>query len=261
MKIRWMSAWAVGFAAASVWAFCPTDCPHAKKAAEAATASASSEKGGCGHKEIATATAGASAKKSGCCKEKGKGMVESVLASMPSIQYQVGEEVVACPNAAKAMASKNGAGALKYRVGDESFDNEPAATVRLASALEQRLGDLQSMQFSVAGETCYCPMRAKELSQKANTTIAYRVGGFDFTDREKAEKAMKLASEAVTQVQTVCKLGERTVECAKVDANPTEKVVYVVGENQVDSKDAATVLALQAKIRKVVETAAAVMSA
>lgn len=260
-----MGALFVGFVAAGAWAFCPDENAHGRKAVTTAS-STGEHKGGCGHKNTAVAGEATGApcahasKSSGCCKSKNKSAVEAVLASMPTMKYQVGEEVTCCPNAAKAMASASEGSpkAVKYRVGEEAFETEQAATVKLAAVLQKHLDEMQAMQFSVAGETCYCPMRAKELASSKNTTMAYRVGGFDFAEREKAEKAMKLAAEAANSVQLVCKTGDKNVECnSAADA----KLTYVVGESETDSKEAAQLLALQAKIRKVVETAASVFTA
>lgn len=291
----------IGFAAylsSSAGAFCPEKCSHGAKTAQLASAPAGEpapaaatgeKKPDCHHESGAPAGANkecckkkgaqtasaegsapcAHAAKSGGCGSKttapAASSVEAALASMPSMKYRVGESDMCCPNAAKAMAaSGEKPQPIKYVVGQEVFDNEPAAKVKLVAALESHLQDLQSMQFAVNGECLRCPMSAKELAAKTQSKMNYRVAGFDFAEQEKAEKAVALATEAAQKVQMVCKVDGKQVECNSAPAAGSPeaaKVTIVVEDQEVNSMETAKMLALQAKIRRAVEAAATVQKA
>lgn len=252
-------------------------CQHAAPAA----AEEAAKSGGCQHGGAATADGAA---KSGCCqKNKGAAVagaegskpcahvkksggcgsanpVDAVLASMPAMKYRVGTEETNCPNAAKAMAETTKGAAVQYVVGDEVFTEEKPATVKLASMIEKQIDDLKSVQFSVNGECMRCPMQAKEMAEKAKTQVAYKVGGFEFADREKAERASKAAAEAVTSVQLACKVDGQPQDCMKVSGGAA-KISFVVGSDETESREQADLMVLQARARAVVEAVSAVFSA
>lgn len=263
-----LSALSMAFLVTSAVAFCPEE--HGTQGTAVAAKSEGEKKGGCAHaaggecckKKAMLAAGTGTSEGSGGCPHAQKALareakVEAVLASLPSVKYRVGDTDTCCSKAANAMLTSAGPDAkMKYVVGDEAFDTEAAANVKLASLLEKQLADMQSMQFSAGGDCGRCPMHAKEVAAKTNSKIAYRVGGVDFPEQEKAEKALKLVSEAASAVSVICKADGKAVDC-KDGAN----VTYVVGEDETNSKDVATLMTLQAKIRKTVETAVATLEA
>lgn len=211
---------------------------------KAQLASASAGEGGCSH-----------AKKALTREEK----VEAVLASLPAVKYRVGDSDTCCSKAASAMLASAGANAkMKYVVGEEVFETEAAAQAKLASLLEKQLADMQTMQFAAGGECGRCPMHAREVAKKTNSQIAYRVGGIDFTEKEKAEKALKLVNEVASSVKMSCKVDGKLVDCpSSCSASDKAQIVYVVGEEETPCRETAVLKTLQAKIRKAVEAAAA----
>lgn len=252
-------------------------CQHAAPAA----AEGAAKSGGCQHGGSAT-TDGAA--KSGCC-QKNKGAtvaggeatkpcshakksggcgsanpVDAILASMPAMKYRIGAEETNCPNAAKAMAEAAKGATVQYVVGEEVFAEQKPATVKLASMIEKQIDDLRSVQFSVNGECVRCPMQAKEMAEKGKTHVAYKVGGFEFADREKAERAAKAAAEALNGVQLACKIDGQPQDCGKVNGQAA-KISYVVGADETDSKEQAELMVLQARARAVIEAALAIFSA
>ncbi len=256
----------------------------AKKAKNAKTASA--KKGGCGagcscdkgakltagkdkapcHKS-AELTAGkgkspchkgAQLTKDGGCPIQKK--VDAILTSMPTMKYRVGDKTMGCSKSAAAMAEKANT-SVEYVVGDETMGSETEATVTLTKLLEEQLGNMQTMQYVVGDHCGQCPMTAKSLAKKSGTKMAYRVGGFDFEKKEDAQKVVKLVSEAIAEVQMSYKVDGKSFNCSKSAGAKCKKtgakMTYVIGDDETCCKITATLKHAEAKIRKVVETAAA----
>jgi len=279
-----ISACAVGCFVASAAALCPDpNCPSAGK--KAATASAGEATTTAGHpcdpancackKAIA-----AGQKPSGCnkpCGAKAHGTgtaasdsgdaarpvsqkVEAVLASLPSMKYLVGSEKTGCSYSAAAMAEKTGQ-PVKYLVGEEVVDDQAEATIKLTALLEKEAAALRAMQFSAGGVSTHHPLEAKSIAEKNNTTVAYRVGGLDFAEQAKAEKAIQLVSEAVASVKMSYKVEGQSFCCSQMAGAKAKEsgkpIIYVVGTDETTDETAAQLLFAQTKIRVIVETAAA----
>ena len=185
--------------------------------------------------------------------------VKAVLASLPSMKYRVGDETTCCSHAAAAMAKTAGK-PIQYVVGENTFDNEGDAMVKLTSLLEAEVDSLKTMQFATAGKCYRCPMTAKDMAKKSNDKVVYRVGGVDFDDKEKAEKVVMLASEKLSAVSMKYKVGEKSFCCDKMAGlevkQSGKKLLFVVDGEETDCPTAAKVNLARAQIRKIVETAA-----
>lgn len=197
----------------------------------------------------------------GHCKVTDK--VNAVLASMPSIEYKVGDETVTCPYAADALAKKQNK-PIQYVVGDQAFKSEGEANAQLASLIEQKVNEMKTVQFA-AGDKCYrCPVTAKEEAQKAHAKMMYRVAGVDFANKELAEKAAQLASERLGEVKMSYKVGDHTFECDKTagaQAKETHtKMLYVIGDKETDCPQEAKMLMAKAKLAAIVAAATAVIA-
>ncbi|MEK6676896.1 MAG: hypothetical protein AABZ47_14745 [Planctomycetota bacterium] len=238
--------------------FCPE---HDQK-----TDSASAKSGGgspCqGHGTAATASdkPGCGAKK--CCKDRGQTVTasaEAVLASLPGMKYQIGSETTNCPNAAEAMAIKTSA-PIKYIVADKTFEGKGEATVALAAVLETELQKLTTVQMLVDGESIGCPHAAKEAAKNPAAKVAYRVGGFNFTDKAKADEAATLASAKAAEVKMTYKVGDASFCCDKMAGAKVKesggKMTYVVNGEETCCNDTAKLLLAQAKILAIVQIAA-----
>jgi hypothetical protein len=210
---------------------------------------ASSGSGGCG--KPCHASAGGAATENAA--------VQAVLASLPSIKYRVGENVGCCANGASVMAKTEGK-PVEYMVGDDVFATEAEAKVKLAALYEKEIENMTALQFSVGGEYSRCPMTAKSMAEKSKATIAYKVGGVEFADKEKAEATVKLVADAAAAVKMSYKVEGKSFCCDKmagVAAKDSGKpIVFVVGAEEAPDEATAKLLYAQAKIRAIVEAAA-----
>jgi uncharacterized protein YfcZ (UPF0381/DUF406 family) len=150
---------------------------------------------------------------------------------------------------------------VQFVIGEETFSDQATAMAKLADLLEREAEKLASMQFAAGGECVRCPMHAQEIAKKNNSTMMYRVGGFDFAEQAKAEQALRALKEKAAQVRMECKVGAEMKECNNVsDKNPAE-VTYVVAGEETPCKITARLMMIQEKIRTMVETAAAIQAA
>ena len=99
--------------------------------------------------------------------------------------------------------AKDSGKSMQYVIGEETFDCKNKASAKLVSLYEKEISNLQSMQFAVGKDCFRCPMTAKGKAKSAGSKIAYRVGGFDFAEKNKAEKALKLIAEAVADIMPI----------------------------------------------------------
>ncbi|MCH7839842.1 MAG: hypothetical protein IID38_06370 [Planctomycetes bacterium] len=237
------------------------DCPFAAKAAAKAECS--------GKAQLTSAKAEGS-----CCKDcpfSGKAaaggectcpikkQIDAVLASLPSMQYKVGDEVTGCSKSAGKMAKANG-GKMQYVVSEQVFTDEGEAVVKLASLLESEIASLTTIQYAVGGECVQCPLRAKDLAKKSDSKIAYRVAGIDFDSREKAQKAVEAVKAALTSVKMTYKVGDQSFCCDKMAGakakETSSKLVYVVGDEETGCSQSAKLKLAKHKIRTIVAAAA-----
>jgi hypothetical protein len=192
--------------------------------------------------------------------------VQGVMASLPKLQYKVGDQVMCCSKTAAMIAEKESK-PVKYVVGEETFENEGDAEVKLAAVLEAKLAELQGLQYSVAGQHVGCPMTAKSIAKEKKAEIAYEVAGVEFKEQEKADKAISLVSDAVAGVKLSYKVDGRSFCCDKMAGMKVMKVketgkpmLYVVGEQETPCDKHAKLLLAQAKITAAVTAAALLAS-
>lgn len=223
---------------------------------------------GCQHAKSAHAVADQSETKNTPCGSHGAHAVSAhassddrvtaVLASMPAIRYQVGDATTSCPKHAKALAGTGGS--IQYLVGDDAFSTEDDAVSKLAELTEAEVNKMMAVHFVVADESFECPMSAKKAAAAKETKIVYRVAGFDFNEREAADKVAELAKAAVSNVQMRYKVGGDSFCCdrmAGVKAKETGKAMeYEVAGNSTPCAVTAKRLMAEAKLRAAVETAA-----
>jgi hypothetical protein len=185
---------------------------------------------------------------------------DAVLSSMPSITYQIGEEKTGCWKTA-AKAKEHGK-VVKYWVGDDSFDTEGEAKMRLVSLLEAEMEHMQTVQYSVDGKTVGCPKSASHMAHQCGSKVAYRVAGFDFDSQEKAEKAVKLVKAAADDVKMSYKVGDKSFCCDKMAGSESskngQKMHYVVGDEETSCVKSAKLMLTEAKAQAMVEAAASV---
>jgi hypothetical protein len=237
-------------------------CAGAKEATSGCTKGAqltgdTSGKPGCAGAKEAQAGCAKGAQLAGdkCC---AKSKAHAVLASLPAMKYRVGEETTCCGKTAEKMASDSGKPML-YVVGEETFEKRPDAIVKLTAVVEQKVSEMQTIQFSVSGQCYQCPMHAQAAAQSASAKVMYRVGGVDFESKEHAEKALKLVKEAVGNLHATYKVNGTSYHCDKMAGQAAstagEKMVIVVGDKETCCNVEAAMFLAEAKMRTVVETA------
>jgi len=220
---------------------------------------------GCGHKHAATGdTSLVSDKPAGCGRlaatlagAVASERVNAVLTSLPAMRYRVGTEETGCPKSAEELAARGGMN-IVYVVGEKSFEGKGEATVALASSLEAEIESLQVVQTVVDGKAISCPHAAKEMAKNDSTTVTYRVGGVEFSDKVKAEFAAKLAANAAATVKLSYKVGDASFCCDKMAGAKSKEigkpVLFVVANEETCCKDVARLLLAQARIRAIVES-------
>ena len=221
---------------------------------------------GCGQKS-ATLTSGKDV--CGGCPHAGKSAamghgphakrVQAVLASMPHMEYRVGDETMYCPKSARTAAEKTG-GPMQYVVGDRTFTDKGEAIDWLTALLEMEVNYLQTVQYAAGGDCFDCPSTAREVAQETNTQVTYRACGFDFTEKEKAEHAVRLVRDKLADVKTTYKVGDQSFCCDKMAGNAARKtgqpLHYVVGDEEITCPKTAKLKTLQNKIQTIVHTGA-----
>jgi len=239
----------LGLSVSHVSVLCAGDEGCAGKKAEVA----SSGTGGCG--KPCHAGAGDAA--------TGNAAVKAVLASLPSVKYRVGENVGCCANGASVMSKTEGK-PIEYMVGDDVFATEAEAKVKLVALYEKEIENMSALQFSVGGESTRCPMTAKSMAEKSKASIAFKVGGVEFADKEKAEAAVKLVADAGAAVKMSYKVEGKSFCCDKMAGmaakDSGKPIVFVVGEEDAADEATAKLLYARAKIRAIVEAAASAKS-
>jgi hypothetical protein len=136
--------------------------------------------------------------------------------------------------------------------------------VALAGLLEKEFENLAAVRYSVGGKTSSCPHEAQEIAKSSNSTVGYQVAGIEYADKEKAEKAAKLAADAAATVKLSYKVGDDKFCCDKMagaKAKETGKTItFVVGTEETCCEQTAKLLLAQAKIKAAVEAAASALS-
>lgn len=91
------------------------------------------------------------------------------------IQYAVNGECVACPTAAKEMASSCESKTMQYKVGPATFDCAEKAIA--ASVMAYNAAQKVNMTYAVGDEMTTCTVGAKDMAKKANCSVEYVVNG------------------------------------------------------------------------------------
>lgn len=204
----------------SAWA---QQCPAAQATAQ------STDKASCNRTAAAEGDCAKSCgDKAGCC-------AKDYAKVLPAMKYKVGSETVCCPDKAKDLA-KGDAKAIKYVIGEKSFDDATTAKTELAKAIDGYMTDAMTIRYAVGDQCMSCPMSAGELAKKEGKPMKYRVASFDFASEDAAKKALTVAKEASDKVMMKMMVGETCVACptsaAELAKKENKKVEYVVGDSK-----------------------------
>ena len=159
--------------------------------------------------------------------------------------------------------AKNTKTKMRFMIGDDVFDTEKEASARLIAAYEMEVNNLNSLQFAVGDDSYRCPMTAKGKAKDAGKTMAYRVAGFDFSEKSKAEETLKTIALTVADVKMSYKVGDQKFCCDKMAGAKVKEtgstMSYIVGDTETTDEFAAKMNLAEAKIRAIVRTAADAM--
>lgn len=146
------------------------------------------------------------------------------MKKLPVIHYMVGEERACCAGSAATMAKAKSL-PIVYKVGDDAFDSEETAYVKLVEVTEKFVNDFAtpckcevSGKTTIAGETCDCPVKAGEKTELVKAamekvSLTYKVGketcGCPVTAKEMAAKAGETVSYVVGDEECGCEYQAR----------------------------------------------------
>ncbi len=155
--------------------------------------------------------------KQGCDKKKGKcgdvsctgEQVGYKGVKFPRLAYMVGDERIGCPKTAAKLAKEKNV-AIRYVVGDQVFDEKPAALAAQTEVLEDFLGSILSVKYAVGDKCVGCPQAAEQMARQAGTSVKYRLGSFVFDDQPTAEQAAAKARQAADAVEMKVDNGDVT---------------------------------------------------
>ena len=251
--------WSCGTTVATVASKARCGSSAKKSSATVATAAARS---GCSKPYTATT---ASAKSS--CRGKagrtltslrvGSDKVNVTLASMPAMTYCVGDFETRCSKSAQAKADETKQ-SMTFVVGEKTYDNKGEAMVALTGLLDSEAKTLATVRFAV-GDKCFaCPVSARGVAQDSGAKIKYRVAGFDFDDQATAKTVAKAVAEAAGKVAMTYKVDGKPTACAQTaKACGSKQLTYVVGDAETRCEATAKLSLAEAKIRAMIEAAAA----
>jgi len=185
---------------------------------------------GCGKATMAKDEA-----KSGCphaqtakCDALAKQHLAQVMEAMPVMTYKVGDFTTHCGGTATAKAQE-AKQPIHYLVSDSTFDCEEKANAKLAELLEAKVADLMAVAYQAGGESFHCPMTAAKVAESKGCNVEYRVAGFTFESKDKADATAeavaaavgKLASAetATAQKPACCAQGDKSATSVSAEAN------------------------------------------
>lgn len=242
------------------------------KSKTAALATAKSSKSGCSKSKAATV---ASAGKSGCSKPCGsaKGAtlassdsaikcpmarkkVDTVLASMPSMKYKVGDTTTCCFTTASTKAAESNS-KMVYVVDGKEFHCRESASKTLAKMIDENAAKMRQVSYVAGGKEFHCSKSAGAVAKSSDAPMTYRVAGFDFDCKKKAETVVAKAEDASKAVTVAMTVDGKPCKCAHSAKASGKTVVYQVGDESTTSAAVAEMLRSQMAARTFVETVAA----
>jgi hypothetical protein len=167
--------------------------------------------------------------------------ITKAMNDLPKITYQVGAEEVCCAEAAATLAEKNKT-PIVYRVGKQSFDNEPSAMTALVEVTEKFVNDFAT--------PCKCDV-------SGTTTVA----GKEVCCEASAAETAKIVAAAMKKVEMTYLVGEKKcncpVEAAALAKQTGEKQVFIVDGQPTCCSTTARLKLAHAKYKAAVEALAA----
>lgn len=124
-------------------------------------------------------------------------LLDEFLGDMLTVKYAVGENCVACPDAAEAIAKKEGK-KVRYRLA--SFDFEDRASAEKATKLASEASEQVELKMVVGDETFDCPMHAAEAAKKQGKEVDYCIG--KLKTASEADAMIELAVERIKAALT-----------------------------------------------------------
>jgi len=213
---------------------------------------------GCGGQQ--SACCGASDKPGGCDSPTCTASLAAFKGlNVPRLMYQVGDSRVPCRTTARKLAAEQQT-QIRFVLNDKVYADEAEAYEAYAQQLEQLLDDLLTVKYAV-GDTCTgCKVSAEKLARQCGKPVRYRVGTFEFADREAAERAVEAARKAAAKLQMKVLVGDKPYDCpthARQAAEHQRKPVeFCVGKNKTRCQATAKLRLAMERIRAALTTCA-----
>ncbi len=245
-------------------------CSKSKKA----TVASAGSKPSCSKGKSATVAAMAKDKKGGCSKPCGgksattvasapsiqcpmaRKKVESVLASMPSMKYKVGDMTTCCEQTASMKAAESGT-KMAYVVDGKEYHCREEASAVVAKMMGKKMGEMMTVAYVAGGKEYHCPKSATMAAKDGKSSMMYRVAGFDFSCKDKAQSVVAKAEAAAKAVTVSMTADGKPCQCAHSAKASGKTVMYHVGEEATSSESIAQMMRQQVAARTFVETVAA----
>lgn len=193
------------------------------------------------------------------CNKFGGSAAATVLASMPSMTYRVGDFETPCSKTASAKAEETKTD-LTFVVDGKTHTERGDAVVALIKLLTERATEMTEVKF-VAGKECFrCPISAAAVAKKANTQVKYRLAGFDFNDQGQATKLAKELEQTVSGLKMTFKADGKPVVCCKSAKAAGKTLTYVVGDQETQCETSAKLMLAELVIRTIIQKVAGASS-
>jgi hypothetical protein len=148
--------------------------------------------------------------------------------------YKVGDKTTHCADEAKGLAASAHCD-VTYMVGDKCYPDREKAMAALADETEAfvaKFVHVSSSAVKSSSDAKTCPMTGKKIESEG--AVVYKVAGHTYDCPKDAERAAKLASEAMATVAMKYRVGEKDYGCSKSAGAMAKEshapMMYVVGD-------------------------------
>ena len=133
--------------------------------------------------------------------------LEKYYNELLTVRYAVGDQCVACPNAAAQIAKEKGA-KVCYQVGSFRFEDKQAA--EKAAKMARAQGERVKIKCMVGDQVFDSPARAAEVAKTAGKPVTYCVGKLNTTSETVAKIQLQVA-RIKSALDTIAKSGGKQV--------------------------------------------------
>ncbi len=172
------------------------------------------------------------------------------------MKYKVGETTTGCYTSASTKAAESD-GKMSYVVDGKSYDSRTEASTLVAKLIDEKMTQIRQVSYVAGGKEFHCSKSATAAAEGAKSPMIYRVAGFDFDCKKKAESVVAKADEASKAVTVAMVADGKPCKCAHSAKAAGKTVVYQIGDESTSNESVAKMLRSQRAARTFVETVAA----